>query len=68
MSEIIFAVRESPEGGYEARALSEPIFTESDTLEELRVMVRDAVCCHFEEDERPSLIRLHFVKDEVLVI
>jgi hypothetical protein len=65
-TEIIFLVQESPEGGYEARALSESIFTEADTIEELRVMIKDAVLCHFEEDERPSIIRLHFVREEVL--
>lgn len=67
-AEMIFAVQESPEGGYEARALSAPIFTEADTLEELRSMVRDAVECHFEEGERPKVIRLHFVKDEVIAV
>jgi hypothetical protein len=46
-SEIIFAVAESPEGGYEARALGHPIFTQADTLEELKTMLRDAVACHF---------------------
>lgn len=56
--EIIFAVEESPEGGYEARALSFPIFTEADSLDELRRMVRDAVGCHFEVGERPKIIRL----------
>ncbi|MCC9076483.1 hypothetical protein FKZ61_010220 [Litorilinea aerophila] len=66
MREIIFLVQDSPEGGYEARALGESIFTEADTLEELRAMVRDAVACHFDESERPQLIRLHFVREEVL--
>jgi hypothetical protein len=66
--EIIFAVEESPEGGYEARALSAPIFTEADSLEELRRMVRDAVGCHFEEGERPKVIRLHFVRDELIAV
>ena len=65
-SEIIFAVDESPEGGYEARALGHSIFTQADSLEELRAMVRDAVSCHFEDDERPSVIRLHIVRDELL--
>jgi hypothetical protein len=63
--EIIFAVEESPEGGFEARALGHSIFTQADTLEELRGMVRDAVNCHFEPEEKPSVIRLHWVKDEV---
>lgn len=66
--EIIFAVEESPEGGYEARALSAPIFTEADSLDELRTMVRDAVECHFEEAERPKVIRLHFVRDELIAV
>lgn len=52
--EIIFAIEESAEGGYEAKALSAPIFTEADSLEELRAMVKDAVECHFEERERPK--------------
>jgi hypothetical protein len=67
-AEIIFAVEESPEGGYEARALSAPIFTGADTLDELRTMVRDAVECHFEVGERPHVIRLHFVRDELFAI
>ena len=58
--EIIFAVEESPEGGYEAKALGFSIFTEADTFEELKKMVQDAVMCHFEEAERPRLIRLHY--------
>lgn len=66
--EIIFAVQESPEGGFEARALSAPIFTEADTLDELRSMVRDAVECHFDEVERPRVIHLHFVRDELIAV
>ena len=64
-SEVIFAVEESPEGGFEARALGYSIFTQGETMEELRQMVRDAVRCHFEDDAIPSVIRLHIVKDEV---
>ena len=48
MNEIIFLVDEVPEGGYQARALGEAIFTEADDLESLRAHVRDAVQCHFE--------------------
>jgi len=65
-SEIIFAVEESPEGGYEAKALGHSIYTQADSLEELKGMVRDAVRCHFEEEARPRVIRLHLVKDEVI--
>lgn len=66
LREIIFLVEESPEGGYEARALDHSIYTEADTYEELKGMVQDAVRCHFEETERPHLIRLHLVKEEVV--
>jgi hypothetical protein len=66
MSEIIFHVEEAPEGGYVARALGHAVFTEADSLDELRDAVRDAVHCHFEEHERPRVIRLHFVREEVI--
>ena len=66
MSEIVFLVEEAPEGGFTARALGESIFTQSDTFEALRTEVRDAVRCHFEPGQGPTVIRLHYVKDEVL--
>jgi len=65
--EIIFLVEESAEGGYQAKALGYSVFTEADTFEELKTMVQDAVNCHFEPAEKPLLIRLHMVKDEVIV-
>ncbi len=65
-TEIIFMVNESPEGGFEARALGYPIFSQADTLDEMRALVRDAVRCHFDEVDRPKVIRLHLVKDEVI--
>jgi hypothetical protein len=67
MDEIIFEVRDAEEGGYTARALGQSLFTEGDSWEELREMVRDAVTCHFEDaSTRPKIIRLHFVRDEIL--
>jgi len=66
MSEIIFLVEEAPEGGYTARALGQSVFTDGDSLEELRKNVREAVECHFEEGLRPRIIRLHFVREEVM--
>jgi hypothetical protein len=65
-SELIFLVEEAPEGGYVARALGVAIFTEGDTLDDVRANVRDAVRCHFDEGKRPRVIRLHFVREEVL--
>jgi len=63
--EIIFIVTESPEGGFEAYAVGQSIFTEAETWEELRDKVKDAVECHFDKDS-PRLIRLHWVRDEVI--
>ena len=68
MDELIFLVEEAPEGGYTARAMGESIFTEADSLAELHEQVRDAVRCHFDSDQAPRLIRLHFVRDEVIAV
>ncbi|HET9210106.1 MAG TPA: 2-oxoisovalerate dehydrogenase [Thermoanaerobaculia bacterium] len=68
MTELIFMVEEAPEGGYTARALGEAIFTEADDVENLQRQVRDAVLCHFEESERPKLVRLHFVREDVIAV
>jgi cytoskeletal protein CcmA (bactofilin family) len=61
-SEITFEVQESPEGGYEARAVGHSIFTQADSIDELHEMVRDAVRCHFESHAIPDEIRLHFLE------
>ena len=66
MSEVVFLVEEAAEGGYTVRALGESIFTQAETMEDLREQVRDAVRCHFEDGHRPAVIRLHYVRDEVL--
>jgi hypothetical protein len=61
MKELIFIVEEAPEGGYTARALGQPIFTEADDMDGLHDQVRDAVRCHFDEPERPNQIWLERV-------
>lgn len=63
---MIFVVEEAPEGGYAARALGESIFTEADDLDRLQEQVKDAVLCHFEEAENPRLVRLHFVREDLI--
>ena len=68
MNEIIFLVEEAPEGGLTARALGASIFTEADDLDELHDQVRDAVRCHFDEGQAPKVIRLHFVREEVIAV
>ncbi|MHC0062686.1 type II toxin-antitoxin system HicB family antitoxin [Nostoc sp. UIC 10890] len=67
MTEIVFIVEDDPDGGYTARALTESVFTQADDIETLREMLRDAVHCHFlNEQNRPKIIRLHIVRDEVI--
>lgn len=67
-NEIVFLIEESVEGGFEAKALGYSIFTEGESLEEVKEAVIDAVHCYFDEDELPRMIRLHFVKDEVIAV
>ena len=64
--EVLFLVEDSDEGGYVARALGHSIFTEADSWDELKPAIRDAVQCHFNEEEQPDLIRLHAVREEVV--
>ena len=66
--EVIFLVEGAPEGGYVAHALGHAIHTQAETVEELRLAVRDAVRAHFDEGDRPHVIRLHLVRDEVLPV
>jgi hypothetical protein len=65
MKELIFIVEEAPEGGYVARALGESIFTEADTIAQLKEFIKDAVICHFDSDEVPEMLRLHYIKEEI---
>jgi hypothetical protein len=64
--EIVFNVTQEGDGGFVAECLSHDIFTEGDTWEQLRVNVREAVSAYFFDQPKPSGIRLHLVRDEVL--
>jgi predicted RNase H-like HicB family nuclease len=67
MKEIIFLIEEDPDGGYNAQGLGFSIFTEGDTLNDLKVNIREAIKCHFENElDIPQIIRLHFIKEEIL--
>ncbi len=68
MNELIFVVEEAPEGGYTAQALGAAICTEADDLKSLQQNVRDAVKCHFEPAKTPAMVRLHFVRDELIAV
>lgn len=67
-TEIIFEVTEDEvDGGYSAAALGYAIHTQGDSVDEIRRNAKEAVDCYFDESmPRPRLIRLHFVRDEVL--
>lgn len=70
MTEIVFQIEEDlVDGGWVASSLSPGnlIVTQADTLDELKFMIRDALRCHFDDEASiPPLIRLHFVRDEVI--
>lgn len=66
MKQIVFEVTESSEGGYEASALGYRIHTQGEDWDDLKAMVQDAVRCHFDEAQRPAIIRLLFLREEVL--
>jgi predicted RNase H-like HicB family nuclease len=68
-NEIIFVAHEAEEGGYYAKAIELPIFTQADSLVELRVMIKDAVECHFEDaSEKPRVVHLLLTHNEVIAI
>ena len=68
MNEVFFLVEEALEGGYIAKAIGESIFTEADTIDELKVNIREAVHCHFDDGKLPKIIRLHLVKEEIIAV
>ena len=66
MTELIFIVEEDVDGGYNANALGVSIFTQGDTIDELKTNIKDALRCHFDDEKDiPKVIRLHQVKEEV---
>ena len=67
-SEIIFEVTESFDGGFEAKALGHSIYTQCDEYNDLESTLREAVECHFEEENKPKIIRIHFIKDSVFAV
>jgi hypothetical protein len=65
-NEIIFLVEDSLEGGFEARALGDSIYTQADTFDELKDNIREAVAVHFDPENAPKIIRVHYIKEEVI--
>ena len=66
MTEIVFEVTQEVDGGFVAECLTEAIFSEADTWDELRSQVKDAVAGYFFDRKQPDSIRLHLVRDEVM--
>jgi len=67
-SELVFEVTEDADGGYVAECLTESIVTQGDSWDDLRANVKDAVQGHFYDGGLPDAIRLHLVRDEVLLM
>ncbi len=68
MDELVFEIVEESDGGYCAECLTENIFTQGDSWDELRRNVREAVAAFFLDRPLPARIRLHLVRDEVLSV
>ncbi len=66
MAEIVFLIEEAPEGGFTARSLGYSIYTEADTWNDLKLAIQDALACHFEEGQKPHIVRLHYLRQEVM--
>ncbi len=61
INEVVFEITGTPDGGYDARAVGHSIFTQRSDWADLKKMVRDAVLCHFDDEELPAAIRLRLV-------
>ncbi|MBI4906456.1 MAG: 2-phospho-L-lactate guanylyltransferase [Acidobacteria bacterium] len=68
MSELVFEVLQEADGGYCAECLTESIFTQADSWEELRRNVIEAVNAFYYDKSVPTSVRLHLVRDEVLSV
>ena len=68
MQELVFEVVQESDGGYCAECLTENIFTEADTWDDLRKNVIEATSAFFYDCSLPDRIRLHLVRDEILSV
>ncbi len=66
MAELVFEAVQEGDGGYCAECLTENIFTQCDTWDELRKNVLDATAAYFFDQPLLERSRLHLVRDEVL--
>ena len=68
MNEIVFEVTQEADGGFCAECLTESIFTQGDTWEELRANVKEAVAAFYFDQPKSSSLRLHLIRDEMLAL
>ena len=68
MPELVFEVIQEADGGYCAECLTENIFTQADTWDELRENVLEATAAFFFDRPIPAQVRLHLVRDEILSV
>jgi hypothetical protein len=68
MNEIVFEITQEADGGFCAECLTESIFTQGDTWEELRANVKEAVEAFYFDSPKPVGVRLHLVRDEVFAL
>ena len=68
MKGLFFWWEEALEGGYTSKTTGESIFTQAEILDELNSEIREAVECHFEAGNKPHIVRLHMVKEEMMVL
>ena len=66
--EIVFEITQDVDGGFSAECLTESIFTQADTWDELRANVREAVEAFYFDQVMPDRVRLHLVRDEMFAL
>jgi predicted RNase H-like HicB family nuclease len=72
MDEITFQVQRDEESGWLVASWDAPagtggITTQGKDLRDLQEQIIDAVACHFDGEEAPRRIRLHFISDPILI-
>jgi hypothetical protein len=63
-----FLIEESLDGGFEAKAVGYPIFTEGESEDEVRQNILEAVRCHFDEADIPAYINIRFLREEQIAL
>ena len=68
MNEIVFEITQEADGGFCAECLTESIFTQGDSWDELRANVKEAVEAFYFDRPKPASVRLHLVRDVMLAL